>query len=168
MSAALTCAWQRVLHAPVHFVICLLEGEHNIDPVERLPELLVFWTGLSSKLWFKFCKLHCVCWQETADFYSVDKCGFRTSDKLKNSASLLTFVWRIWAVGMFRVTNWLVWCTVKLSVCRTDTLLTVSPPFSWLPRLLKPMCRLKMCSSVSSFLAVHTKIERNLGCFLYF
>lgn len=66
MSAALTCAWQRVLHAPVHFVICLLEGEHNIDPVERLQELLVFCTGLSTKLRFNFFwKIAvCVCKEE--------------------------------------------------------------------------------------------------------
>lgn len=72
--------------------------------------------------------------------------------------SALTLVWSIWAVGMISVTNSLVSCTVKLSVWFSDTLLIISASLSWLPRLVKPMCRLKMCSTVSSSLDVITEI----------
>lgn len=71
----------------------------------------------------------------------------------------LTLVWSIWAVGMISVTNSLVSRTVKWSVWFTDTSLTVSASLSWLPRLVKPMCRLKMCSTVSSSADVVTEIH---------
>lgn len=148
MSTALTCAWQHVLHAPVHFVICLLEGEHNVDPVERLQKLPVFGAGLWNKVRFEFCKLQWMFW------FSQRKQTWSShlTQTVKSASSVLTLVRRIGAVGMTRVTNWLVSSTVKLSVCRTDTFPTVSLPLSWLPRLVKPMCRFKMCSSVSSSL----------------
>lgn len=70
-----------------------------------------------------------------------------------------TLVWIIWAVGMVSVTNWLVSFTVKWWVWFTDTSLTIRTSLSWLPRLVKPMCRLKMCSTVSSSRDVVTEIH---------
>lgn len=46
ISSRLTCAWQCVLYAPLHFLICLFEGEHNIDPVEQLQEACAVGAGL--------------------------------------------------------------------------------------------------------------------------
>lgn len=42
----LACAWQCVLHGPVHFVVCLFEGENNIYPVEWLLEFSIVCAGL--------------------------------------------------------------------------------------------------------------------------
>lgn len=71
-------------------------------------------------------------------------------------ALTLTLVCSIWAVGMVSVTNSPVSCTVKRSVWFTDTLLTVSTSGSWLPRLVRPMCLFKMCSTMSSLMEVAT------------
>lgn len=60
---------------------------------------------------------------------------------------------------MISVTNALVSCTVKLFVWFTETLLTVSASFSELPRLVKPMRRLKMCSTVSFAAEVVTEMN---------
>lgn len=130
ISSTLTCAWQCVLYAPLHFVMCLFEGEHNVDPVGRLQEAFAVGAGLCQQ--------------------NLDSDPRQWKEEQRPAATL-TLDWRIWAVGMVRVTNSLVSCTVKRSVWLTDTLLTVSASGSGLPRLVRPMCLLRMCSTVSSF-----------------
>lgn len=74
------------------------------------------------------------------------------------AVSALTLVLSISVVGMIRVTNSLVSWTVKLSVWFSDTWLVINTSLSWLPRFVRPICLLKMCSTVSSSVDVTTEI----------